>query len=1365
MPQINDIRELAQQNARYVSNSPQDWMSYLDVAARLYRYSFTDELLIHAQRPDATACAEMELWNQKMSRWVNRGAKGIALLDDTGPRTKLRYVFDIADTHLVRGGKTPLLWNLDSHEHEQAILDHLADTYGLSQTDSMNAALLELAQQLTADNLDEAMDGLAYEVADTFLEELDEDNIRVRFRELMTNSIFYTLSRRCRQEPMDVLNDDDFIRIVDFNKLPVLSFLGNAVSEQCEAVLFDIGREMRKIYKKEITQQLEKSVDSLYNTNTGFNTLKRETKENTTKGGQENGVDVLPQGRLSVPESGREGRAADHREVRDAAQDVPEREPQELVSEYADERQTEPASGADRGRSGEPDGNPAGRPEREVPGTEQGERPAGMGSAPEQPDDDGRGDRLEGIGVQLTEPVTEQDLSEAEEEIASAFSFPDLPTVEQQIRAIEAPIRARYADEIALDPEVVDEILRTGSNRSKGQLRLIYNFMVEKTPEEYTEFVKNEYGTGGKGFEIDGSKYAGWFDDLGLRIAVGSTAKGGTIANAFLSWEDVSNRIHELLRQGEYAPQAVLDAARQNALQEHAQTLAYMERDLADGVAEAVFQDTEIFRGGFPELTDRLAGLLDDTDFLTDLNERLSALGEAYAEDKDLMRMHFYKPDKVAALFHKFAKPYQNYAAREDFHWNEYKRFITEDEINAYFTRGSNYSDSRLAIYSFFLNHEDKKERADFLKDHYGIGGSSHALCGADDSHEDHDGRGIALERGPYGNPDASVHLNWNQAAGRIDRLIRDSEYLKPADYSRMPAYEQEKMAMRVMGFYHHLPNEVERPFPQDLYHEEGRKALVEKLADPEQAVELLEQMDNALLSVPLDSEEYERKAESLSILHQYVEGTYTIFPEKKRAVEIAVPEQGQMSMFDFMEQEPQSKEQSTAAAVENSQKAKVVARYQSTVMMQAGYIEDIAILQYSDGKFYNHYNYDEEKGTGAAETGPFNSLNDAKAVIRQTREDAKAVESFENQPKQMYSRENGSFLYLDNNHLYRIERSNAHDVYLKDMENSAVAGRVIPLPSYSETLAKNPLNDFLKLDADHTQKDSRSIYKECLYTLLEKVERSEIYPLLRDRDTTEEEAEKLIREKIEDLFDSGEVENAVYSEAIDTWAHFGEWIQEDIFQRTYQDVITDRRDAVALYQDSKDAPQWVRGMMVPYAAEEKAVEPTLQPLPLDAANEYNALKERYPDALVGYEQHGNFEFYGEDVQNPVYRAKGEIMSLTDKVSQMAKKREQLYADYVAGVVDSEDYQLIREDYSRQYDGLRAALQEAENKKVQVEQQIEEYLNMTSHLEEHLDNFEFDIQLVKSLVQKIEVSADKRIRIVFGFRDVFTELGKESAET
>ena len=1156
MAKFNDIRELAQQNARWVSNSPKDWMNYLDVAARLYRYSFKDTLLIHAQRPDATACAELEVWNKKMNRWVNRGAKGIALLDDASPRAKLRYVFDIADTHLVQGGRTPILWRIDDSEHQQMILDHLADTYALTQTDSMNAALMELAQQLTAENLEEAMDGLEYEVADTFLEGLDEDNLRVRFRELMTNSIFYTLSRRCVQEPLEVLDDEDFIRIVDFNQLPVLTFLGNAVSEQCEAVLRDIGREMQKIYRKEVTEHLAKTADSLYNTSTDFNTLKRETKTNITEGGKPYGTDLSPQGGLPVSEPDRTGRADEHWEVRDAAQDLSEGKQEELVSEYADERQAESASGADRRAGGEPDGRTDREPEREVSGSEQGNRTDGMGGTSEQSDRDGGRDRAEGIGVQLTADTTEQDLSEAEEEIASAFSFPDLPTVEQQIRAIEAPIQARYADEIALDSEVVDEILRTGSNRSKGQLRLIYNFMVEKTPEEYTEFVKNEYGTGGKGFEIDGAKYAVWFDDLGLRIAAGNTAKGGTIVNAFLSWEDVSNRIHELLRQGEYAPQAVLDAARQNALQEHAQTLAYMERDLADGVAEAVFQDAEIFRGGFPELTDRLAGLLDDTDFLTDLNERLSALGEAYTEDKDLMRMHFYKPDKVAALFHQFAKPYQNYAAREDFHWNEYKRFITEDEINAYFTRGSNYSDSRLAIYSFFLNHEDKKERADFLKDHYGIGGSSHALCGADDSHEDHDGRGISLERGSYGNPDASVHLNWNQAAGRIDQLIRDSEYLKPADYSRMPAYERERMAIRVMGFYHHLPNEVERPYPQDLYYEEGRKALVEKLVDPEQAAELLEQMDTALLSVPMDSEEYERKAESLSILHQYVEGTYTIFPEKKKAVEISVSETGQISLFDIWAQEQESKEHSTTAVVEEPQK-------------QAA----------------------------------------------------------------KYSRNVGDYLYLEDDRLYKIERVTDSLIYLKDMERPAWAARVLRPNQYDAELAKNPLNDYLLAGQKSALKDSRCVYKECLYSMLDAVQQSEIYPYLRDRDVDADEAEKELRNKIDELLEQNAKTAPLYLEASQNWENFKDWLVEDIFQRTYQDVITDRRDAVALYQDSKDAPQWVRGMMVPYAAEEKAVEPTLQPLPLDAVNEYNALKERYPDALVGYEQYGNFEFYGEDAK------------------------------------------------------------------------------------------------------------------------------------
>ena len=1110
MAKFNDIRELAQQNARWVSNSPKDWMNYLDVAARLYRYSFKDTLLIHAQRPDATACAELEVWNKKMNRWVNRGAKGIALLDDASPRAKLRYVFDIADTHLVQGGKTPILWRIDYSEHQRMTLDHLADTYALTQTDSMNAALMELAQQLTAENLEEAMDGLEYEVTDTFLEGLDEDNLRVRFRELMTNSIFYTLSRRCGQEPLEVLDDEDFIRIVDFNQLPVLTFLGNAVSEQCEAVLRDIGREMQKIYRKEVTEHLAKTADSLYNTSTDFNTLKHETETNITKGGKPYGTDLSPQGGLPVSEPDRTGQADEHWEVRDAAQDLSEGEQEELVSEYADERQVESASGADRRAGGEPDGRTDRESEREVSGSEQGNRTDGMGGTPEQSDRDGGRDRAEGIGIQLTSDTTEQDLSEAEEEIASAFSLPSLPTVEQQIRAIEAPMQAQYADEITIPAEVVDEILRTGSNRNKSQLRLIYNFMTEQTPEEYTAFVKKEYGEGGKGFEIGGTKYAVWFDELGMQIAVGDTVRNDPKNKAFLSWKDASGRIHQLLQQGEYAPKSVLDAARGNALHEHAEALSYMERDMAEGVAEMVFADTSIFSGGYPELTERLAKLLDQPEFLADLNERLLGLAEAYAEDKSVMRMQFYRPDKVSERFQKFALPYQPYQAREGFQWNTQKVFITEDEINAFLAGGGPYSDGRLATYSFFLTHTEKAERAAFLKDRYGVGGSSHALSRADNSHASYDGRGLELARGIYGKPDALVKLNWNQAAERVAKLIDQSLYLKPADYSRMPSYEREQMANRVIGFYHRLPDEVERPFKRELLNEDARKKLPTMLADPEQAVELLEKMDAALLSVPLDSPEYAEKSKTLAELHQYVEGTYTIFPEKKKVVEISVSETGQISLFDIWAQEQESKEHSTTAVVEEPQ-------------MQAA----------------------------------------------------------------KYSRNVGDYLYLEDDRLYKIERVTDSLIYLKDMERPAWAARVLRPNQYDAELAKNPLNDYLLAGQKSALKDSRCVYKECLYSMLDAVQQSEIYPYLRDRDVDADEAEKELRNKIDELLEQNAKTAPLYLEASQNWENFKDWLVEDIFQRTYQDMMPDSRDAVALYQNDPHAPQWVRGMVVDASAQE----------------------------------------------------------------------------------------------------------------------------------------------------------------------------------
>ncbi len=907
MAKINDIRFLARETAKEVSGSPRDWMGYLDTASRLYRYPFSDTLLIHAQRPEATACAELEVWNEKMRRWVNRGAKGIALIDDTGPRLVLRYVFDVSDTHPVKGGKTPYLWRL-KEEQQEMLLNHLADTYGLDGdgASDLAAALRQIAEEMAADGLEEAMDGIGYAIPGTFLEGLDDNTIRVEFRTLLTNSAFYSLARRCSLEPMEYLEEADFSSITDYNELSALAFLGNATSQLVEPILRDIGRTIRQAELEEWRKQAEEShgkpektvakkKEVLYNE---FNTLIRESEND--EGGKTNGTDLSPQGRLPVSEPDASGGTAGHREIRDAAEDIPERIQEEPVPEPADEREAGQPPAGDRAGSAESDGEHDGRAAYEVSGSRQRDRSDGVDSTHEQPDTDGGGNRADGIGIQLSKETTEQDLSEAEEEAASAFSLPELPTVEQQIRSIEERQAALYAGETAIPEDVIDEVLRKGGNRDRSHLRIIYNFMMEQTPEEYTDFVRREYGTGGIGLVIGGKEYSVWYNELGMQIAVGHTVHDRILDKTFLSWEDVSGRIQQLLKQGEYAPQSVLDAARDNALKEHAQTLVFMERDLAEGVAELVFADTEPFRGGFPEATEKVSALLDQPDYLADLNERLAGLAEAYETDKELMRFPWYRPDKVAAQFQKFAKEAIPYQAREEFQWQEHEVFITQDEIDVFLTRGGPYSDGRLSTYAFFIQEKTAKEKADFLKEQYGIGGCSHALSGADDSHADYDGKGIKLCRGDYLKPAATELLKWPQAAKRVQQLIDQGMYLKAGDYSRMPAYEREVLARRIISFYSRMPEEIERPFKADLLNEDARKRLPGILEEPETAERLVSQMDAALAALPLDFPEYEERAETLSVIHDYIEGTYTIFPEKKKEIEIEGTGQ-QLSLFDFM--------------------------------------------------------------------------------------------------------------------------------------------------------------------------------------------------------------------------------------------------------------------------------------------------------------------------------------------------------------------------------------------------------------------------------------------------------------------------------
>ena len=916
MSKLQDIRNLIQEHAVSVSSSPGDWMDYMDTASRLYRYSFSDQLLIHAQRPDATACASLELWNEKMLRWVNRGARGIALFDETWQNTKLRYVFDISDTHMVAGGRSPYLWQMQEHQREE-ILTHLEEVYGLEEKDTatLQDALMAVAREMVSDNLEEYLDGLEYAVENTYLEDLDEVTIRSDFRQLVTDSVYYMLSRRCGIEPMELLEEEDFMHITDYNHLSALTFLGNAVSQLSESILIDIRRIVHKISLEEARKEVEISKERNYN---NFTTLMRETKNQDVEnkkaenieneGGTDYGTDISSQGRLPVSESDRRRGRSDDREIRDAAEDIPEGTQEQPLSEPVPDREAEQPSGTDResstGENGQPDGEITG----EESGTGQGSRSDGMDSTHERTDGNSGREHLDGIGIQLVEDTREDGLSKAEEEIASALSLPEYPTANEQRRQIEERAAALYAGEIPIPEEVVDEILRTGGNRKASQLRIIYNFMSEQTSEEYAEFVKREYRKGGKGFQIDGNEYSVWFDETGMQIAVGHTVTDHILDKAFLSWEDVSGRIHQLLDQGEYAPQSVLDAARSNAVKEHAQALAYMKGDMAEGVAEIVFDEEDLphLRSIYPEITDYLEEKIEDPQWLSELNERLDALAEAYEMDSSLMRFHHYNPINISKQFQKFAAEVIPYQARDGFAWKEHQMFITQDEIDAFLARGGPYSKDRLKTYSFYLLNENEKSRTDFIKEKYGTNKRIHALPDVDEFYVNYDRKGLLLARGDDNSPYTSISLSWKKVANRISYLIKNDQFLQAEDYVHMSEYEREQMANKILSFYARLPEGIDRPFTNDFFGDVSRAELMAVLEGTEQTEELLQKMDAALAALPLDFEaygtNYQQKTELLSELHQYVEGTYTIFPTPEAEPSFAGPSGHQMTMFDFLD-------------------------------------------------------------------------------------------------------------------------------------------------------------------------------------------------------------------------------------------------------------------------------------------------------------------------------------------------------------------------------------------------------------------------------------------------------------------------------
>lgn len=935
---LKEVIQLAGERALAVSSDAENWMDFLDTSSRLYRYSFEDVLLIHAQRPDATACAPFDVWNKKMGCYVKRGSEGIALLDDSGRYPKLRYVFDVADVRKTADGHYPVLWQLREDQRD-ALADYLSDAYDIDRENAadLQSVLLLVAKSQTDNYAEDTLGDLLLEPESASLN-ADTQKTTQEFQYLTCVSICYTLLRRCGLEPLQFLDAGDFAAIRKYRSGTLLSYLGKTVQQASEPVLKEIGKTVRKMMLDESRDILAVRNQGEYNgssktetenvtetvTDTITDTI-TETAAETVTTKEENGgnhyageTGLHPEGGLPVSEPDDHGEYAGGRdwEIRDAEEGVSAGEPRSQIFEPAADRTPVGVSGGRRetvsGEAGSPDAGSGG----EISGAGQ-DGTDGLGETREQPESDGGRDNLSGIDLHLTDDLQQEpEHDEAEMEMpprparrqdappvimriahgdaaesVSALNLPEIPSTEEQIRGIEERQAAVYAGVDSVPSEVVDIILRTGSNHDGSVQRLIYNFMSDQTDEEYADFVRTEYDTGGKGFEINGTSYAVWFDQSGMQIAGGRSAHDEGPDKLFLNWNDVSWRIRQLLNQGEYAPQVILDSARENVIKEHAGVLEFFRREMADGVPEQVFKNPELFQGGFPEVEEKLSRMLGNQDELENLVARLDGFASAWKEHPELMRSGYqaYNPEKIYRQFRRLSLKTVPYRARTGFMPETPKAFITQDEVDIFLIGGSFNFGGRLSTYSFFQMHEDGAACADFLKDKYGIGGRSHALSRADDSYADYDSKGIVLTRGNISNPYAKINLSWKQTARRVAYLIDRGLFLKASDYDHMEDYERERMASRVLEFYGNVPKEIERPFKYNpssyLPYEDSKEDIIAALQDTDRTNELLAAMDAALIKLSADDAGYKGKSDLLAELHGYADGTFTIFPDQNAVI------------------------------------------------------------------------------------------------------------------------------------------------------------------------------------------------------------------------------------------------------------------------------------------------------------------------------------------------------------------------------------------------------------------------------------------------------------------------------------------------
>ena len=986
------LTELYQETQRKVT-APAEWQQFLTSACRNYRLSFDEQLLVYAQRPDATAVLEIERWNKRFGRWVNRGANGIAVFDgEHSGKQRLKYYFDVSDTHAGRFARPVPLWTVRP-EYTPDIIEAMENSFGeLEQKDDLGAALLSAAKNAVEDNIHDYLSELSYLTKGSFLEELDEYNVEVMYRRALQASIGYMLVARCGLDPSDYYEDDDFRDVLNFNTPETLNALGVAAGDISQMCLSEIARTTLALQRQ--PQKENRTFETTQENQYPVTEQKIKQPERSVEYDRDH---IQQTGQLQPAEpSAPAGAGSGSWEIRITSPEVPEGEPQDHLHQSADQRQAERPSGGGRADGTLPDRSDGGADgqNRGRDGGTESPRSDEVGAAHEQPSERSGGNDPRRADLQLTEESAggeelpalldekqimaviankDDDLKYKKQQIELFFSvhtdqreraeylksayqdryteiiadgqrlgckpqedgllmwegsylsrtkesvfswdlvagwtaqlidkkeyfiqtdIRQLPTQESQQMSLfdfpsfgsstpsEGEPQRSLFSRPALSQQVIDEALCIGANDQNSRLIICAYFKKDKPLEDNARFLMEHYEENGAGFYLDSRKYSIWYNAEGIHVAEGETAQ--RTAATLIPWEQAAKRIRELLDLGRYMPQSELDRVDGYERQQRAAQLWYLRQDFAEGTADAGFLPTinAIYNThrGFPEESAAISDLLGHPEGLQNLRDELEQFVQAYGENRELLRFHFHRPQKLLEQLADLQREPLHFTAAEGYD-PQRRFFISGDEIDNLLRGGKRSTDYRLAVYSFYRNHSDRKEREDFLK-HYHGEYSGHSSGNDDVTYQL--SKGVHFSHGSLSEPYAKVELKWNAVEKRVSAMIAQGRFLSDEDRAAMPQYEKHQLAQSIRTFFENVPQEQPHPYPYGFDYWDAVKLIEPQLDDPARVEEIYQMMVPVWEATPQDDRMYDLRQRAFENLTAYRQGTFTLFAEKKEPV------------------------------------------------------------------------------------------------------------------------------------------------------------------------------------------------------------------------------------------------------------------------------------------------------------------------------------------------------------------------------------------------------------------------------------------------------------------------------------------------